>query len=98
MDDNSTEKKLISNTLMVKSLKMHLIINQMIKTNKDLLEFISPKNWIDQINNKYSSCMEQMTYGSIYRVYFSTSKFKNSTLLISFYMNIKKYQPTRNIF
>ena len=29
---------------------------------------------------------------------FSTSKFKNSTLLISFYMNIKKYQPTEEYF
>ena len=100
MDDNSKEKKLISNILDGKvTKKMHLIINQMIQTNKDLLEFISPKNWIDQIDNKVfimhgaNDSMVPFTEST-----FLHQSLKNSTLLISFLYEHKEISTNRGIF
>ena len=96
---NNKNKELVQNILDgILTQEMKLIIELMIVKNKDLLDFLSPKKWISEINEHVFI----MHGANDSMVPFTESLFldkhlKSSTLLISFLYEHREISTNRNI-
>ena len=97
---NNDEQKLINNILNGNLTdEMKDIIHMMIKKNKDLLNYLSPENWIQSVQGKVfimhgaNDSMVPFTEST-----FLDQNLNNSTLLISFLYEHREISTNRNIF
>ena len=97
---NNDEQELMNNILNGNLTdEMKDIIHMMIEKNKDLLNYLSPENWIQSVQGKVfimhgaNDSMVPFTEST-----FLDQKLKNSTLLISFLYEHREISTNRNIF
>ncbi len=97
---NNDERKLMNNILNGNLTdEMKDIIYMMIKKNKDLLNYLSPENWIQSVQGKVfimhgaNDSMVPFTEST-----FLDQNLNNSTLLISFLYEHREISTNRNIF
>ena len=97
---NDDEKILVNNVLDgVLTNKMKDMIQMMIEKNKELLNYLSPENWIHSIKDQVfimhgaNDSMVPFTESTLLN-----QNLKNSTLLISFLYEHREISTNRNIF
>ena len=97
---NQKEQKLVTNILNGKlTSEIKDLIDDMIKQNRELLEYLSPKNWINQINDHvfimHGANDSMVPFTESLHLHKNLSK---STMLLSFLYEHKEISSNRNIF
>ena len=97
--DNNSEKEFINNILNGNlTTEIEEMAKKIVENNRDLLEYLSPENWIDSITNKVfimhgaNDSMVPFTEST-----YLHDNLKNSTLLISFLYEHREISTNRGI-
>ena len=97
--DNDAEKEFINNILTGNlTIEIEQMAKKIVENNRDLLEYLSPENWIDSVKNKVfimhgaNDSMVPFTEST-----YLHDNLKNSTLLISFLYEHREISTNRGI-
>tara|TARA_B100000902_G_C27262033_1_gene891365 strand:- start:558 stop:1619 length:1062 start_codon:yes stop_codon:yes gene_type:complete len=97
---NDKEQELVNNVLNGKlTTEIKDLIDDMIKQNRELLEYLSPKNWINQINDHvfimHGANDSMVPFTESLHLHKNLNK---STMLLSFLYEHKEISSNRNVF